>query len=82
PGSRPLRRRVRGATLDKTTSPADRAIPAARRPADADAVRSELDEFEAAVRRAERDSAAAPAEAMPSTHQRPRKESGSDHADR
>ncbi|MEE4597913.1 ATP-binding protein [Streptomyces sp. DSM 41524] len=83
PGSRPLRRRVRGATLDKTTSPADRAIPATRRPADADAVRSELDEFEAAVRRAERDSAAAtPAEAMPSTHQRPRKESGSDHADR
>ncbi|MCQ8191952.1 ATP-binding protein [Streptomyces rugosispiralis] len=83
PGSRPLRRRVRGATLDKTTSPADRAIPATRRPADADAVRSELDEFEAAVRRAEQDSAAAaPAEAMPSTHQRPRKESGSDHADR
>ncbi|GAA1278420.1 ATP-binding protein [Streptomyces javensis] len=83
PGSRPLRRRVRGATLDKTTSPADRAIPATRRPADADAVRSELDEFEAAVRRAERDSAAAtPAEAMPSTHQRPRRESGSDHADR
>ncbi|MFE2180900.1 ATP-binding protein [Streptomyces sp. NPDC059455] len=82
PGSRALRRRVRGATLDKTTSPADRAIPATRRPADAEAVRSELDEFEAAVRRAERDSAAAPAEAMPSTHQRPRKESGSDHADR
>ncbi|WP_262702902.1 MULTISPECIES: sensor histidine kinase [Streptomyces] len=82
PGSRPLRRRVRGATLDKTTSPADRGIPGTRRPADADAVRSELDEFEAAVRRAERDSAAAsPAEAMPSTHQRPRKESGSDHAD-
>ncbi|WP_413103006.1 ATP-binding protein [Streptomyces sp. Inha503] len=82
PGSRPLRRRVRGATLDKTTSPADRAIPGMRRPADADAVRSELDEFEAAVRRAERDSAAAgPADAMPSTHQRPRKESGSDHAD-
>ncbi|MGW7750447.1 ATP-binding protein [Streptomyces violaceusniger] len=84
PASRPLRRRVRGATLDKTTPPADRAIPAARRPADADAVRSELDEFEAAVRRAEQDSAAAgsQAEATPSTHQRPRKESGSDHADR
>lgn len=84
PASRPLRRRVRGATLDKTTPPADRAIPAARPPADADAVRSELDEFEAAVRRAEQDSAAAgsQAEATPSTHQRPRKESGSDHADR
>ncbi|MGA6158021.1 ATP-binding protein [Stenotrophomonas sp. NPDC087984] len=83
PASRPLRRRVRGATLDKTTPPPDRAIPATRRPADADAVRSELDEFEAAVRRAERDSAAgSPAEATPSTHQHPRKESGSDHADR
>ncbi len=83
PASRPLRRRVRGATLDKTTPPPDRAIPATRRPADADAVRSELDEFEAAVRRAERDSAAgSPAEATPSTHQQPRKESGSDHADR
>ncbi|MCG0286882.1 ATP-binding protein [Streptomyces sp. PSAA01] len=83
PASRPLRRRVRGATLDKTTPPADRAIPATRRPADADAVRSELDEFEAAVRRAEQDSAgASQAEATPSTHQRPRKESGSDHADR
>ncbi|AEM80969.1 sensor histidine kinase [Streptomyces violaceusniger] len=83
PASRPLRRRVRGATLDKTTPPADRAIPAVRRPADADAVRSELDEFEAAVRRAEQDSATgSQAEATPSTHQRPRKESGSDHADR
>nr|WP_037644803.1 ATP-binding protein [Streptomyces hygroscopicus] len=82
PASRPLRRRVRGATLDKTTSPADRAIPAVRGPVDADAVRSELDAFEAAVRRAEQDSAATQAEPTPSTHQRPRKESGSDHADR
>lgn len=79
--SRPLRRRVRGATLDRTTSPADRAIPAARRPVDAKAVRAELDEFEAAVRRAEQDSAATQAQPVPPTQQRPRKESGSDHAD-
>jgi hypothetical protein len=48
---------VRGATLATTTT-VDRNIPAARQPADADAVRAELDEFEAAVRRAEQDSAA------------------------
>ncbi|MFD7402217.1 ATP-binding protein [Streptomyces sp. NPDC059866] len=55
-GSRPLRRRVRGATL-RTTAEADRqtaARPAA--PADAEAVRSALEEFEAAVERAHRDS--------------------------
>ncbi|WP_432039359.1 ATP-binding protein [Streptomyces cucumeris] len=89
PGSRPLRRRVRGATLDRTTTAPDgRAAPAVRPAADADAVRCELDEFEAAVRRAERDaeedghpadrSAPAP---TPSPHQRSRKESGSEHAD-
>jgi signal transduction histidine kinase len=55
--ARPLRRRVRGATLTTTTT-VDRNITAARQPADADAVRAELDEFEAAVRRAEQDSAA------------------------
>ncbi|WP_063736621.1 ATP-binding protein [Streptomyces sp. RTd22] len=84
PTSRPLRRRVRGATLDKTTPSADRGIAAVRAPADADAVRSELDEFEAAVRRAQQDSANAPTdpEPTPSPHQQPRKESGSDHADR
>ena len=53
-----------------------------RRPVDADAVRTELDEFEAAVRRAEQESAAAPRDPAPSPHQQPRKESGSDHADR
>ncbi|MBZ9643524.1 ATP-binding protein, partial [Streptomyces sp. PSKA30] len=56
-GSRPLRRRVRGATL-RTTAEADRqtaARPAAA-PADAEAVRSALEEFEAAVERAHRDS--------------------------
>lgn len=54
-GARPLRRRVRGATL-RTTLGAD-AVPkaAAPRPADAKAVRDELDEFEAAVERAHRD---------------------------
>ncbi|MFF7650325.1 ATP-binding protein [Streptomyces sp. NPDC007983] len=82
PTSRPLRRRVRGATLDKTTPSVDRGIAAVRPPADADAVRSELDEFEAAVRRAQRDSAGTPTDTTPLPHQQTRKESGSDHADR
>ncbi|MFC9881324.1 ATP-binding protein [Streptomyces libani] len=80
--ARPLRRRVRGATLNMTTPTADREAQAARRPVDADAVRSELDEFEAAVRRAEQESAPAPRDSAPSSHQQPRKESGSDDADR
>ncbi|AIS01149.1 sensor histidine kinase, partial [Streptomyces glaucescens] len=56
--SRPLRRRVRGATLRTTLgeaadrAPARRAMP----PADAEAVRDALEEFEAAVERAHRDS--------------------------
>lgn len=55
-GGRPLRRRVRGATL-RTTLGADAVSQAAPpRPADADAVRDALDEFEAAVERAHRDS--------------------------
>ncbi|WP_433919716.1 sensor histidine kinase [Streptomyces canus] len=55
-GARPLRRRVRGATL-RTTVGADAVSPAAPpRPADAEAVRDALDEFEAAVERAHRDS--------------------------
>jgi signal transduction histidine kinase len=82
PASRPLRRRVRGATLDKTAPAADRGIGAVHAPADADAVRSELDEFEAAVRRAQQDSATTPTEPTPLPHQHPWKESGSDHADR
>ncbi|WP_408995203.1 MULTISPECIES: ATP-binding protein [Streptomyces] len=53
--ARPLRRRVRGATL--TATAAERTVPTVRQPADAEAVRAELDEFEAAVRRAEQDSA-------------------------
>jgi signal transduction histidine kinase len=58
-GPRPLRRRVRGATLRDTATEADRhaARPAAP-PADAEAVRSALEEFEAAVERAHRDSVA------------------------
>ncbi|MFF0011855.1 ATP-binding protein [Streptomyces sp. NPDC005374] len=53
--ARPLRRRVRGATL-RTTVGAD-VVPrtAPSRPADAEAVRDALDEFEAAVERAHRD---------------------------
>ncbi|MEU5101904.1 ATP-binding protein [Streptomyces sp. NPDC021354] len=81
PSSRPLRRRVRGATLTKTT-PAAQVVPAELRPVDAEAVRTELDEFEAAVRKAEQDSAATPTEPAPSHHHSTRKESGSDHADR
>ncbi|MFM9588097.1 ATP-binding protein [Streptomyces scabiei] len=56
--ARPLRRRVRGATLTVTATAAERTVPSVRQPADAEAVRAELDEFEAAVRRAEQDSAA------------------------
>ncbi|MFF4252563.1 ATP-binding protein [Streptomyces sp. NPDC001663] len=55
-GSRPLRRRVRGATLRTTADAARQTAWQAPRPADADAVRDALDEFEAAVERAHRDS--------------------------
>ncbi|MFJ5029244.1 ATP-binding protein [Streptomyces sp. NPDC088560] len=54
-GSRPLRRRVRGATLH-TTAGAAQSLPASARPRDAEAERSALEEFEAAVERAHRDS--------------------------
>lgn len=54
---RPLRRRVRGATLRTTTdTAAQQAARQAPRPADADAVRAALEEFEAAVEQAHRDS--------------------------
>ncbi|MES5818619.1 ATP-binding protein [Streptomyces sp. RG80] len=69
PGAaRPLRRRVRGATLRTTAEAARPSTRQAPRPADAEAVRSALDEFEAAVERAHRDSGAAP-----ETPQTPRK---------
>ncbi|MFF2851535.1 ATP-binding protein [Streptomyces sp. NPDC058001] len=67
---RPLRRRVRGATLKATTAssvlskrpttqrPPSQRLPAWR-PSDAEAARTEIDEFEAAVQRAHRESAAA-----------------------
>jgi hypothetical protein len=56
-GSRPLRRRVRGATLRTgADAAAQQAARQAPRPADADAVRSALEEFEAAVEQANRDS--------------------------
>ncbi|MEU3516057.1 ATP-binding protein [Streptomyces sp. NPDC006654] len=54
-GSRPLRRRVRGATL-RTTVGAAQALSGAPRTRDAEAERAALDEFEAAVERARRDS--------------------------
>ncbi|MFB6438841.1 ATP-binding protein [Streptomyces sp. NPDC056411] len=79
---RPLRRRVRGATLERTAPAVDRAAQAVRQPVDADAVRSELDAFEAAVRRAEQESAPALRDPEPSQHQQPRKESVSDDTDR
>ncbi|MFE7652975.1 ATP-binding protein [Streptomyces bottropensis] len=75
--ARPLRRRVRGATLTVTATAAERNIPTARMPADADAVRAELDEFEAAVRRAEQDSATAPGPARTTaTRENPRRPEG------
>ncbi|WP_317446018.1 ATP-binding protein [Streptomyces collinus] len=54
-GARTLRRRVRGATL-RTTAGAAQVLPQAAPTRDAEAERSELEEFEAAVARAHRDS--------------------------
>ncbi|MEU9439161.1 ATP-binding protein [Streptomyces sp. NPDC048252] len=66
-GSRPLRRRVRGATLRTTAeAAAQQAARQAARPADADAVRDSLEEFEAAVARAHRDTGEHPRPADPS----------------
>ncbi|MFJ6566815.1 ATP-binding protein [Streptomyces sp. NPDC091292] len=66
---RPLRRRVRGATLKATTAssvlskrPTTQRPPSQRlaawQPSDAEAARTEIDEFEAAVQRANRESGA------------------------
>ncbi|MEW2167272.1 hypothetical protein AB0912_30380, partial [Streptomyces sp. NPDC007084] len=61
----PLRRRVRGATLSATTAstrlpktrePVTHRRPPSWQPTDAEAARSEIDEFEAAVQRAQRES--------------------------
>ncbi|ANP50218.1 signal transduction histidine kinase [Streptomyces griseochromogenes] len=65
--ARPLRRRVRGATL-RTTTGAAQAVPQAARPRDAEAERSALEEFEAAVERAHQD-------CETGSHARPRPES-------
>ena len=56
--TRPLRRRVRGATLRTTAEPSERqsAPRQEARTLDAEAVRAALDEFEAGVQRAHRDS--------------------------
>ncbi len=64
-GPRPLRRRVRGATLRTTFGTSASAAPTSPRIVDADEVRSELDEFEAAIARANRDAAADAAAAPP-----------------
>jgi signal transduction histidine kinase len=81
-GPRPLKRRVRGATLARTDPSADRGTTAVRRPVDADEVRSELDEFESAVRRAEQD-ASLPRQADDASSQpQEQEESGSDHVER
>ena len=56
PGATPLRRRVRGATLKDTWGhETPRVSTAPRQVVDAEEVRSELDEFEAAIERANRD---------------------------
>ncbi len=55
PGVTPLRRRVRGATLRTTWSDEAPRTEAPRPVTDAEEVRSELDEFEAAIERANRD---------------------------
>ncbi|HEY8982429.1 MAG TPA: ATP-binding protein, partial [Streptomyces sp.] len=59
-GPRPLKRRVRGATLRTTADAATHAARMPARPADADAVREALDEFEEAVARANADTAEQP----------------------
>ncbi|MGW1722068.1 ATP-binding protein [Streptomyces sp. NPDC002306] len=63
--ARPLRRRVRGATLHTTVDAAQQSARQAPRPSDAEAVRSALEEFEAAVERAHQDTASSPAPSEP-----------------
>ncbi|MFJ8629388.1 ATP-binding protein [Streptomyces sp. NPDC093568] len=65
PAARPLRRRVRGATLRTNGEAGARqaTLPRSARTMDAEAVRTALDEFEAAVERAHRDSPRGDAEA-------------------
>ncbi|MDX3800627.1 ATP-binding protein [Streptomyces sp. AK04-3B] len=79
--ARPLRRRVRGATLRTgVDAAAQQTARQAARPADADAVRSALEEFEAAVARAHRDTGEHPRPADPAAHRGERGHDGrSDH---
>ncbi|WP_460070601.1 sensor histidine kinase [Streptomyces sp. YKOK-I1] len=70
-GARPLRRRVRGATLRTTVDASAAMARQAARPADADAVRSALEEFEAAVERAHRDTDSAHDRRVPDDHRNP-----------
>jgi anti-sigma regulatory factor (Ser/Thr protein kinase) len=79
--SRPLRRRERGATLARAASPVDRTSSPVPQLLDAEAVRSELDAFEAAVLQAEQDYDHAPTGPEPSQHQKSQKEPGSAHVD-
>ncbi|MFI7292601.1 ATP-binding protein [Streptomyces sp. NPDC050121] len=81
-GSRPLRRRVRGATLRTTVdAAAQQAARRAARPADADAVRDALDEFEAAVARAHRDTGGDTGEYPRPVENHPDTRTGTTHAD-
>ncbi|MEY9969152.1 signal transduction histidine kinase [Streptacidiphilus sp. MAP12-16] len=67
-----LRRRVRGATLASATTARSEVIPSTpRHDVDAEAVRSSLEEFEAAVDRAERDSTLTDLRTMHHTAQTP-----------
>ncbi|KUO12774.1 sensor histidine kinase [Streptomyces sp. DSM 15324] len=70
-GARPLRRRVRGATLRTTVDASAAMARQAARPADADAVRSALEEFEAAVERAHRDTDGSHDRRVPDDHRNP-----------
>ncbi|MFJ8535983.1 ATP-binding protein [Streptomyces sp. NPDC093591] len=79
--TRPLRRRVRGATLPTTAASAPQAVPRQSvRTVDPEAVRAALDEFEAAVERAHRDSprAGSGARSAPATHPTPRTQDQND----
>ncbi|MFE9622320.1 ATP-binding protein [Streptomyces sp. NPDC006527] len=83
-GARPLRRRVRGATLRTTAEAAARqAARHTARPADADAVRSALEEFEAAVERAHRDTGGGTGEhPLPPTPRATERNEPNDRSDR
>ncbi|MDO0910809.1 HAMP domain-containing protein [Streptomyces sp. DT2A-34] len=81
PATRPLRRRVRGATLPTTAASAPQAaLRQTVRTVDPEAVRAALDEFEAAVERAHRESrrAGSGEHSAPATHPTPRTQDQND----